>query len=66
MFFSVDVLEECLKKSVPANLIPKKPQGNLEKEQQLHNNILWMKVFNEILKPVKQIEGQGDKLIFFP
>jgi hypothetical protein len=27
-----DVLEECLKKSVPANLIPKKPQGNLEKE----------------------------------
>jgi len=27
-----DVLKECLKKSVPANLIPKKPQGNLESE----------------------------------
>jgi hypothetical protein len=30
---NMEVLEECIKKAVPSNLIPKKPQGGLEKNE---------------------------------
>jgi hypothetical protein len=29
---NIDFFEECIKKAIPPNLIPKKPQGNPEKE----------------------------------